>query len=282
MEEFLKKHSTVPNWFLEDFFSIAKESYDEDAFIIDFDLIVKWLSVKKGNLKRLLVSHFKENIDYTITTEKVMNINGPGSNNVERIKLKPFAFKLLCLDSRAKKARMVQEYFAAIESLIRKYYKTISDDIEKKLGLKDKEIDMLKNNQKTKYNSNKGIVYILKALNSTIDLYKIGKSKNFENRLNGYNSGNANDIEPLFVLEVDDITEIENCVKSMIMDSRYRSNKEVYEADLNVLKKLIFECDKLRSRVKNKFFGEEGIETNKKFKQVKQNGGQIIICISKK
>lgn len=59
-----------------------------------------------------------------------------------------------------------------------------------------KKIGLLEINQKPKLNIKGGVIYILKALNSETTLYKLGKTKNLKNRLNTYNTGNANDVEP--------------------------------------------------------------------------------------
>ena len=76
---------------------------------------------------------------------------------------------------------------------------------------------ILKKNQKSKINIKKGVVYIIKAQNSlTTNVYKLGRSTNLKNRLKNYNSGNANDIEPLFILEVNDIEKVESCVKNLV------------------------------------------------------------------
>ena len=43
MEEFIKKYTTLPEKFITDFFIISKEEYDKKEWILDFDLVVKWL-----------------------------------------------------------------------------------------------------------------------------------------------------------------------------------------------------------------------------------------------
>ena len=58
MEDFIKSHTTLPIEFINDFFMISKEEYNEKDKIINFDLVIKWLEVTKGNLKRLLVDNF--------------------------------------------------------------------------------------------------------------------------------------------------------------------------------------------------------------------------------
>ena len=54
MEEFLKKYSSVPIGFIEDFFDISKESYDDAECIIKFDAVVKWLDVRHKKISVLI------------------------------------------------------------------------------------------------------------------------------------------------------------------------------------------------------------------------------------
>lgn len=55
--------------------------------------------------------------------------------------------------------------------------------------------------------------------------------------MNTYNSGNANDIEPLFIIKVVDIDSVESCIKQTIKEYQYRKYKEIYEIDLVCIKK---------------------------------------------
>ena len=105
MEEFLKKYSKVPNGFISDFFNLNKESYIDNEFMIDFDKIVKWLTIRKDNLKRLLIANFEQNYDYIIEKEKRRHKNYKGGNLVEIITLTPDCFKELCMLSQTAKAK---------------------------------------------------------------------------------------------------------------------------------------------------------------------------------
>ena len=60
--------------FIEDFFNISNEKYNDEDLVIDFIVVTKWLKVKKFHLKRLLIKHFSENRDYQIIKEKIMKI----------------------------------------------------------------------------------------------------------------------------------------------------------------------------------------------------------------
>jgi len=236
MESFIKQFSKVPDNFISDFFIIAKEEYSDNEIIIDFEIVVKWLSVRKDSLKKILVDNFEENFDYTIEKKKKKQLNSRGATIYELILITPNCFKELCMISQTEKAKEVRKYFIEMEKIIKRYFETIKEEMYKKIGL-------LQINQKPKLNIKGGVIYILKALNSDITLYKLGKTKNLKNRLNTYNTGNANDIEPLFILPVNDIDSVESCVKKACKTHQYRKYKEVYEIDIDVLKDVMLECN---------------------------------------
>lgn len=250
--DFLKKYSALPSKFIIDFANIifTDERYDTTKNNLNFEIVSKWLNVRKQDLKRLLISKFKENIDYTI--EKVIvnrDDKTTGATRKELILLNPSTFKHLCMLSRTAKAEEVRLYFLEMERLLHKYYNDIQESLEKQIGI-------LKENQKPKLNIKGGIMYILEAQNNEekdikkIKKYKIGKTINAANRLNTYNSGNANDVNPIWIMKTDDIDAVEKCVKAVCESARYRKHKEIYEIDEDVLKKVITDCDILVNNVK--------------------------------
>ena len=272
---FIKQHSTVPQKFITDFFIIAKEEYSDNEIIIDFEVVVKWLGVLKENLKKLLINNFEEHFDYTIEKKKKKHINGRGATIYEKILLTPNCMKELCMISQTKKAKEVRKYFIAMEKLIKQYFEIIKAEMYRKIGLLEK-------NQKPKVNINGGVIYILKALNGDVSLYKLGKTENLKNRLNTYNSGNANDVEPLFILPVNDIDSVEFCVKKACKKHQYRKYKEVYEIDIDVLKEVISECNdfvnKLASLLNNK---KEKKKFNAKISRMQLKQEKYFMLLSK-
>ena len=113
----LKKHTDIDVDFINTFFSL----YDLDnknIFIINLENIAKWLDSKKGDLKETLLNSYKLNIDYIINKT---SSNGRKGAPKEEILLTVKCFKLLCMQSRTKKAVEVREYFYALEELIDKY-----------------------------------------------------------------------------------------------------------------------------------------------------------------
>ena len=99
------------------------------------------------------------------------------------------------------------------------------------------------NNQKPKINSNKKIIYIFRALNSDLTLYKIGKTINSKTRFSSHNSPLANDLEVIFQYETENIDQVEKCIKSLMKKAQYRKYKEIYQVNLDIIKKAIKDCD---------------------------------------
>ena len=130
------------------------------------------------------------------------------------------------------------------KKLVKRYAEMIKEEMYKKIGL-------LEINQKPKIDIKGGVIYILKALNTDVTLYKLGKTNGLKNRLNTYNSGNANDVEPLFILPVNDIDNVETCIKKSCKLYQYRKYKEVYEIDIDVLKIVMTECNDFTNKMAN-------------------------------
>jgi phage anti-repressor protein len=236
MEEFLKQYSNIPIEFIKDFYNISKEEYNDNEKIISFDNVVKWLNVRHENLKRLLISKFEKDYDYSI--EKINLQKKGGGTYTYKILLTPDCFKELCMISQTERAKEVRKYFLILEKLIRKYKDDINEKIKKELGI-------VQFNQKPKIKIKGAYIYIIEAQNniSAEKLYKIGKTINLNNRMKTYNTGNANDAERLFTLKVDDIDTVENCIKNIVKKHQYRKYKEVYQINIDILKDIIVSCD---------------------------------------
>ena len=245
MEQFLKQFSTIPNDFIIDFYVIAKEEYTDNEIVINFDIVCKWLNIRKDSLKRVLIKHFEKNFDYKINIIKKKHNNTDRTSTYDDILITPNCLKELCMISQTAKAKEVRKYFIEMEKLVKRYAETIKEEMYKKIGL-------LETNQKPKTNIKGGVIYILKALNTDVTLYKLGKSNGLRNRLNLYNSGNANDVEPLFILPVNDIVNVETCVKKSCKLYQYRKYKEVYEIDIDVLKEVMSDCNDFTNKMASK------------------------------
>ena len=261
LEDFIVKRSNIPKKFLQDFFNLGGDSYGDAYKNINFDDIVKWLDVQKNHLKRLLTNNFVIIDDYT--EEKILVKNKKrGANYVSKIMLTPDCFKELCMLSQTEKAKGIRKYYIVAEGLLRDHFEQIINELNKELGL-------IKNNLKKPKEIIGGHVYILKAMNTTQkDMYKLGNSDDMKKRLRVYNTGNANNIEPLFVMKVDDINKVEGCIKNLAKEYQYKKNKEVYNIDFDFLKKLCIKCKNFIKQLEKEFIND--MKTTKtKLKMIK-------------
>ena len=265
-ETFINKYSFVNSKFVKDFYNIIKEDYIEryNEFLIDSEILRKWLQINiKRSFNDTIKKSYKKNIDYKI--EKVKKSEGSGGHNFEIITLTPEASKKICLSTNSKMGGQVQQYFLDLEVALYKYKNFIIEGMNKK-------IQQLENNQKFKINPSKKIIYVFKALNTDLTLYKIGKTINSKTRFSKHNSPMANDLEILFQYETENIDQVEKCVKVFMKKAQYRKYKEVYQVDLDIIKKTINNCDVEINEINKE------IETKNK----KQKGGKIINKIDEK
>ena len=242
LQIFLKKYSSISNKFINDFFSLYTIETNDTDIIINFDNLVIWLDIRKDSLKRTLLDSYIINIDYQITKIKSTKAGKPK----EEILITSDCCKRLCMMSKTDKAEEVRTYFIEIEKLMNKYKNYIIEGLNKR-------IQILENNQKPIIKPSNGVIYILKTNYDIIDLYKIGKTKKFKERIRTHNSSHIDNVDIVHIYETDYIDEVEKCLKNILSTKQYKKRKEFYEIDLNTLKELIKNCDKLSLKVRTKW-----------------------------
>jgi phage anti-repressor protein len=217
------------------FYEIIDENYLDrrNEFLIDSEILRKWLNIRnRQKFNNTIKRSYIKNIDYK--TDDIRRNKGKGSS-FQVIKLTPDATKLICQATKSKKGILVWKYFVEIEYILHKYKNYIID------GLNNK-IKKLENNQKPNINENSQIIYVFKALNTDLTLYKIGRTTDLKNRLKSYNSALANDLEIIFQFETNNVKRVESCIKNYMKKAQYRKYKEVYQIDIDLLKQFIKDC----------------------------------------
>ena len=178
--------------------------------IINIELISKWLNSRKDVIKETLLRTYINDIDYKII-KVITNKKGKPS---EEILISPNCFKKLCMMSRTEKADEVRDYFIKIEKLLNKYKNYIIDGLSKK-------VNVLENNQKPLPKINKKLIYFLKSPSSPDNVFKLGKSKKFRQRLLSHNSSHEDNMKIIFVYETDYYDEVESCLKGILKKYQY-------------------------------------------------------------
>ena len=244
LKDFLKKYSTLSNDFINDFYSIYDfNDYNNNEFLININVVAKWLESKKGKIKETLLNSYNIDIDYTVTKEKINQ--KVSKSNREIIFLTPDCFKRICLLSKTKKGEEVRTYFIELEKLINNYKNYIIDALKS-------TVHILENNQKSIPTNIKGVIYILKSPKDIDGIYRFGKTLDFKNRLANYNSANSDKMEVLFIFETKNTQQIEDCVISQIKQFRYKKRKDFYQININIIKQLISSCNQLTLKFKKR------------------------------
>jgi phage anti-repressor protein len=243
LQTYLKQYSSINNKFIDDFFGLYDMNTNDTDFVINIDVIANWLKSQKYTLNETLRKSYRKDIDYKITKQVK---NGERGRPSEIIMLTPECFKRLCMLSRTEKAEEVRTYFITIEQHLNKYKSYIIDGLNKKIKKYESE---LKPNPKV---ANKGVIYVLKTTEDIDNVYKIGRTKKFTDRLKVHQSSHPDKLEIAYVYETDNVEAVESCIKDLLKDTRYRKRREFYEVELSLLKQFIKNCDCMHMIVRSK------------------------------
>lgn len=238
LQSYLKKYSAVSSRFVDDFFSLYDIETTQSDFVINLETVVKWLKSKKSKLTETLRNSYTKNIDYKITKGE-----STGGRPSQTIMLTSDCFKRLCMLSRTKKAEEVRSYFIEIEKHLDKYKNYIIEAL-------NKQIDVLKNNQKPIANPKSGVIYVLKTDFGIEDVYKIGKTQSFRKRIATHNTSHVDNVDIVLVYESHDINSVEQCLKLALKGKQYRKRKEFYQVDVDLIKELVSGCESLMLKAK--------------------------------
>ena len=258
LKTFLKQHSAIPNAFVDSFLSMYNPDTIQTDLVIDIEKVSKWLNAGKGELVRTLKTSYKESIDYTITRGlKRSPTKKFGGNNYIKVMITPDCFKRLCMRSNSKRAEEVRTYFIELESLLVRYRAHMLKGM-------DMEIKQLENAVKPKdVGDSAGFIYVIKANPARDSVYKIGRTADLNKRLSTYSTGTIDGVDLVYKFRTDSHKATEACIKAMLKENQYRKYKEVYQANIDMIKALIAKCDDLvkykrlyaNARVDNKMTG---------------------------
>jgi prophage antirepressor-like protein len=232
---------------------------EEINFILDIDNII-WF--KFSNIAQILEYKDRNDVLKKHVDKKYRKHIKNIKTNQEIIKQKPDTvyitesglYKLL-IRSRMKNAEKFQTWL--IEQALPKLrqYGKYEVDIKTKTKIKNlnHKISLLtKSNTKFKQNMTKNKYpkgmhfYVIKDE----DMYKIGYTKDLTKRLATYNTGNANKASYTYYKKTDCAKEIEECMKALLNEYIYKSDKEFYNCSLNKILTEVRKCFKLEKTCK--------------------------------
>lgn len=217
--------------FIKNFYCYLNSNQKTD-FVIDFDLVWGWLGFsRKDNCKVVLEKFLKKEIDYKINLHESTFDTDVESQNKEQILLTVSTFKKLCLKSNTEKADEIHDYYIKMEEIMMEYKK---EQFELQLQAKEQELTHYKEKiyqeiQKT------GHIYVIK----TDGGYKIGKTKDINNRVKGLQTGNVKKIETVLDFKTSNSDLLERVVHYILDRYRCNSNREFFDCNIDYIKSIV-------------------------------------------
>jgi hypothetical protein len=71
-------------------------------------------------------------------------------------------------------------------------------------------------------------------------------------------------------MKVDNIEIVENCLKNVAKEYQYRKRKEIYNIDLEVIKKMTIRCKEFIESMQNEY-GKNNTKFKKNINKIKKN-----------
>ncbi|KAJ3073458.1 hypothetical protein HK102_006000 [Quaeritorhiza haematococci] len=156
----------------------------------------------------------------------------------------PETFKSLCMLADTQKGDEVRQYFSTMENIVQNYtlmqnafttqqhqhqlkqQATENRALQQQLQAKESELQKYVNKTYEEIETT-GFVYLVK----TDGGFKVGRTKNIDQRIGGLQTSNANDIEVLFKFPTSDPVLLEATVHKVLDPYRRRSKREYFDCD---------------------------------------------------
>lgn len=250
----------MSNTLIDIYNNLLKYNDTEITVIMD-DKYMPWFSAKNVAIalaydqpKLAIIKNVEEKDKTTFKNLKKFIKIIPANSQPHAIYINESGLYSLIINSKKPLAKKFKKWvFEDVLPSIRKFGSyTLEDKYKKQIKIlntklleSNKEIKVLKNNQKkTKYDDG-GMIYIVRPIGYKENLLKPGKTTKMKKRLNTYNIALADNVEVLFTMRVDDPDAVEHCIKAFMKPYIYRRNKEYYETTLEKLKDIIKKCDNI-------------------------------------
>jgi hypothetical protein len=232
MITYIKKYSDIPKDFLNDF-SNNIINFDNNIIDIDFNKIIKWINIRKDNLKKTLIKKFFKDSEYTI--QRINKKTDHWGTIADEIKISFDCFKYLCTIKQNEETSKIKEYIKTIKILIQKYKEYSKRDLFKCLGIKK-----FYNNPIEKQKQGEFIIYEIKE---TLPI-KIIYNKYF-------NKDTQNKLKIIMNVNVKDIEIIKKCINYSIKMKQCKKYKNIYDIDYETLEKMFLSCEYMKECIIN-------------------------------
>jgi hypothetical protein len=230
LREFLSRYTAIPEKFINEYIAFY-DMCENNTFGIPIEKVMKYLGlIERENFEERIRKNYKLNEDYQII--KFSQRSFKGVKDVHYM-LSFEGFERIAMKSTTKKGQEFRDYFIMLRKFIDYYKQQFSDKI----------LELTKTN---KY------IYIL-LVNKNKEIFKIGRTGNIRKRLQSYATGKDTHPDIKYILIVNDDKKVENCTKVFLKAKQFKANKELYQENLEILKKIIFECANM-DKISAKYF----------------------------
>lgn len=223
--QLLKKHTTIDTDFINTFFKKFKIGGELD-FDIEDKNVAKYLGITLQSLRNRLLNQNSKNKNYLEKVDYVKIKSGKSSAGLTYM-INYQCFERLAMSGDSVESESVRMYFVKLREFITEHQYLIYQAIENKSDLK-------------KYTNFESIYFF--AADERKFNFKIGRTKNIVQRLRNYNVGRIKEVDLKYFALVKNSFLIEQCMKFKLKKKQVLPNKEIYEIDVNLLKKVIKEC----------------------------------------
>ena len=157
----------------------------------------------------------------------------------------------LMLTSKLKKAKKFKLWVTQkVLPSIRKYgfykmktkYDKDYEDILEKIDRLEKENELMKNDMKKEKFPNGGLVYIIDYTDESEDTYRLGSTGDMNKRKKIYDTHTLHKRPIAYKQEISCPVKLEDCVRSLLYDYRYKNRKDFFICKLSKIKLAFKKC----------------------------------------
>jgi phage anti-repressor protein len=219
LKEFLSRYTAVPERFINEYI----EFYDLckiNKFGISVEKIMKYLGITdRFKFEKRIRAYYTLNEDYQII--RLQQKLTKGVKDVYYM-VSFDGFEKIVMKSNTKKGQEFRDYFIMLRKFIDYYRQHISDKI----------MELTKTNK---------FIYVL-LTNKNKNIFKLGRTGNIRKRLQAYATGKDTHPDVKFIMIVNDSEKVESCSKVFLKAKQFKANKELYQENLEIIKKIIYNC----------------------------------------
>lgn len=222
--ELLKFNTNIDEDFIDTFFKKFKIGGELD-FDIEDKNVSKFLGISLATLRKRLNNYFSTTKRYI---EKVDYVRVKTGNTNEIIYMINYqCFERLAMSGDSLKSETIRMYFVKLREFITDNQHLIYQAIENK-----KELD--------KYSGYDSIYFF--AVDDRKMNWKVGKTIDIMLRLRNYNVGRIKEVDLKYLAIVKNPLLVERCVKLKLKKNQVIQNREIYNTEPKIIKKIITEC----------------------------------------